>query len=107
VTNLTSGGSPDQISNLVEMGVTMPLCAMLSAKDPKIILVVLDAIRNILITAKAFDKLEAACLHLEEIGGLNKIENLQTHENEEVYRKALYIIEKFFATEVIAEMGPF
>lgn len=78
----------------------MPLSQLLTAKEPKIILVVLDAIRNILITAKAFEKLEQACLHLEEIGGLTKIETLQNHDNEEVYRKALFIIEKFFSEEV-------
>lgn len=50
--------------------------------------------------AKAFDKLEEACIHFEEIGGLTKIENLQTHENEQVYHKALHIIEEFFSEEV-------
>lgn len=37
------------------------------------------------------------CLAVEECGGLDKIEELQNHQSDQVYTKAYRIVEHFFS----------
>ncbi len=39
-------------------------------------------------------------MYIEEIDGLTKIEKLQDNENEDVYKSAFHMVEKFFSDEV-------
>merc|ERR1712168_1212828 len=107
VTNLTSGGSVQQIVHLCGEGVLKPFCDLLAAKDDKTVGVVLDGVSNILATAEKLSEVDKVAMMVEECGGLDKIEQLQAHENEVIYHKALSIIENFFpdgeeSDEVIA-----
>jgi len=99
VTNLTSGGNLDQIAYLIKCEVLKPFCALLEARDEKVLKVVMDGLANILTTASKAGQVDALCQMIEECEGLDKIEDLQNHENEEVYKKALELIENFFNDE--------
>lgn len=99
VCNFTSGGNIEQIIFLVRSGVLPPLCNLLTIKDPKVLTVVLDTITNILNAAAKVDATESVCCFIEQFGGLDKIENLQHHENAEVYRSAFSIIDNYFTGE--------
>merc|ERR1712066_566042 len=108
VTNLTSGGNVQQIVHLCGEGVLKPFCDLLAAKDDKVVCVVLDGVTNILTTAEKLGEVDKVAMMVEECGGLDRIEALQSHENETIYHKALQIIESFFTgdDQVVDEIAP-
>lgn len=64
--------------------------------------VVLDGLNNILrliSDAPEETTLDIGAL-IEECGGLDKIEALQGHENQDIYRMAFSIIDTYFSPEV-------
>ncbi|XP_034965043.1 importin subunit alpha-6 isoform X1 [Zootoca vivipara] len=104
ITNATSGGTPQQISYLVALGCTKPLCDLLTVMDSKIVQVALNGLENILRHGEQESKqngigVNPYCARIEEAYGLDKIEILQSHENQEIYQKAFDLIEHYFGVE--------
>ncbi|XP_017888441.1 importin subunit alpha isoform X2 [Ceratina calcarata] len=97
VTNLTSSGSVQQLAQLVQMGVLGPFCNLLEAKDWKTTVVVLDGLNNILSAAQKMKEVDRVAIIIEEVGGLDKLEALEHHAVEEVYQKAVAMIDSFFS----------
>ncbi|BFZ00334.1 hypothetical protein BsWGS_03373 [Bradybaena similaris] len=101
VSNLTISGKKEQVAFVVEMGVIPPFCSLLAVKDAQVVNVVLDGINNIL--KMAGDDVEQICQIIEECGGLDKIEGLQNHENEDIYKLSYEIIDNYFNDEADEE----
>lgn len=96
VANITSGGNLDQINILLQAHVLPPLGEMLKFRDASVLLVVLDTFKNLLKAAETVGEIKKLTLVIEELGVLDTIEELQHHENQDVYKICLEIIERFF-----------
>lgn len=101
ISNLTISGNRMQVVRLIQEGVIPPFCNLLSCKDTQVIQVVLDGIHNMLKISGA--QVEQIANMIEECGGLDKIEGLQSHENVEIYKLAYDIIEQYFSEDVVED----
>eukprot|EP01097_Dermamoeba_algensis_P003276 TRINITY_DN2309_c0_g1_i1.p1 TRINITY_DN2309_c0_g1~~TRINITY_DN2309_c0_g1_i1.p1 ORF type:complete len:531 (-),score=137.66 TRINITY_DN2309_c0_g1_i1:599-2158(-) len=102
ISNATSGGSPEQIRYLVAQGCIKPLCDLLSAQDSRIISVALEGLENILKVAENDKDLQGTnpvLAQIEEADGLDKIERLQKHQNNDIYERSVRILENYFGAE--------
>jgi importin subunit alpha-6/7 len=105
LSNATSGAlsRPDQIRYIVSQGCIKPLCDLLVLGDNKIMQVALDGLENILKVGETdkpgTNNVNQMSVYIEEAGGMDKIHNLQLHDNGEIYKKAYSIIDKYFNDE--------
>jgi importin subunit alpha-4/3 len=100
INNLTLSGKREQVAYVLQLGVLQPFCQLLTTEDSQILVVVLDGISNILKMASSNDDdLTAITQKIEECSGLDKIEELQNHPNEEIYKLAFDIIDNYFSEE--------
>ncbi|CAD6194868.1 unnamed protein product [Caenorhabditis auriculariae] len=97
ISNVTISGRPHQVQQMVKMGVLRPFCSLLDCKETQILQVVLDGINNILKMAGTIT--EEVTAEIERCGGLDKIESLQNHENEDIYKLTFEIIDTYFSSE--------
>merc|ERR1719181_551299 len=104
ISNATAAQNPQQIEYLIEAGCIKPLVELLSISDVKVISVALEALDNILGCGKK-RQMEAGLAEnpvvnlIELADGLSKIEALQEDPKEEVYNKAMKILEQYFPLE--------
>ena len=104
ISNATCGQVPEHIAYLVEQNALKSLSDLLEAQDARIIVVALDAIDNILKVGKDTADQQGSdenpyCTALEEMEGLEKLEELQSHANDEIYQKAIHILENYFGDD--------
>ncbi|OVA16734.1 Armadillo [Macleaya cordata] len=105
ISNATSGGSHEQIQFLVSQGCIKPLCDLLACPDPRIVTVCLEGLENILKVGEADKELgknggvNIYAQVIDECEGLDKIENLQSHDNNEIYEKAVKILERYWVED--------
>ncbi|KAE8896580.1 Importin subunit alpha-1b [Phytophthora fragariae] len=103
ISNATSGGTTEQIKYLVQQGCIPPLVKLLDVQDPRVINVSLDALENILRAGEAdmsiTDTENRMARFIEEADGIELIQNLQFHQEEDIYEKSVRIIRDYFEGE--------
>lgn len=97
ISNIATGGTDEHVMGLVALNAINALCSVLTAGDSKIVMIVLDAIEKILEVGMKAGKDYANLV--DECDGLDAIEQLQEHSNDDVYKKAISIIERYFGVE--------
>ncbi|KAI3990225.1 hypothetical protein MKX01_029203 [Papaver californicum] len=101
ITNASSGGVHEQIRYLVEQGCINSLCNLLICPDSSIVMVCLEGLENILRVGESDkesgknngDNIYADII--EECEGLDKIEALQSHDNNDIYGMSVHILETY------------
>mmetsp|Transcript_13398 Transcript_13398/g.19165 ORF Transcript_13398/g.19165 Transcript_13398/m.19165 type:complete len:545 (+) Transcript_13398:119-1753(+) len=97
LSNIATSGSSVHVQSIVELGAIDAICSILDVADTKITFVALEAIENIL---KVGQNLSRDYVNLvDECDGLDKIESLQTHVDDDVYKLSVKIIETYFGVE--------
>eukprot|EP00245_Coleochaete_scutata_P016703 TRINITY_DN7890_c0_g1_i1.p1 TRINITY_DN7890_c0_g1~~TRINITY_DN7890_c0_g1_i1.p1 ORF type:complete len:533 (+),score=135.50 TRINITY_DN7890_c0_g1_i1:184-1782(+) len=105
ISNATSGGTHEQIKYLVTQGCIKPLCDLLTCSDARIVTVALEGLENILKVGEAEKLLGQSggvnryAEFIDEAEGLDKIELLQQHTNNDIYEKAVKILETYYNLE--------
>lgn len=97
ISNVTISGKADHVLYMVDQGVIPPFCHLLGIRDAQIVQVVLDGLNNVL--KKSGQRTDEICQKIEECGGLDKIEHLQNHDSEDIYKMAYEIIDNFFSSD--------
>ncbi|XP_014495068.1 importin subunit alpha-4-like [Vigna radiata var. radiata] len=97
--NVTSKGSDENIRVLAAEGCIEALCELLTCPDPKLVRVCLEGLVNILAFGEANkdEKGNVFAQRVEECGGLDNIETLHLHENNDIHTRALWISDCFRA----------
>eukprot|EP01104_Vermistella_antarctica_P000612 TRINITY_DN10763_c0_g1_i1.p1 TRINITY_DN10763_c0_g1~~TRINITY_DN10763_c0_g1_i1.p1 ORF type:complete len:565 (+),score=131.28 TRINITY_DN10763_c0_g1_i1:79-1695(+) len=103
IANLCSGGNHNQIATLVQCGGIPPLCALLGQVDPQVITIALDALDSVLATGDEFksknNDMNPFCDMIEECEGIDLLEELQRHQNEDIYDKSSKLLVDYFQAE--------
>jgi len=81
---------------------------MLSASEPKIVTVALEGLENILRAGARIDApVNPYAQLVVEADGVTKLEGMHSHRNNEIYSRAMSIINEFFeGDEVPEQLGP-
>jgi HEAT repeat protein len=98
VVNIATAGNPAQLQQLATAGAVGPLCEVLEVDDVRAVKMALEGLEAMLRQDTENGRNDYA-VHVEEVGGLDKLENLQEHHNTEIYEFAVNLIETYYGAD--------
>lgn len=108
ISNAASSSEQSQCAHLVQLGCLTPMATLLKSIDQRIVLVAMEGLRAILAAGAAPDGPPGVsgvenvyALEIEKVGGLDEIESLQNHAADDIQKRAVEILTRFF--EVLPE----
>ena len=107
VTNTATSGQPQQISKILsDNQILKPYCELLKVNDPRMLQVVLAGLTSFFQLAEKLNSTESFCNLIEETGCLDALEDLQNHENGDIYKLSFTIIDNYFSENEKTELAP-
>jgi hypothetical protein len=100
ICNASINGSNEHVKFLVRQGAIAKLCDFLNYTDVKVVIAVLEALDVILQIGQELDEDRNSYTDLvEKADGIDKICELQKHNNDTIYAKAARLLENYFSAE--------
>ncbi len=102
LSNIATAGVAHHIDILVAEGILGPLAAVLVVDDARVVQVSLEAVEAILKQGKQYadaGRAEDFVGSFEEAGGVDALDDLQRHANEQIHTRATRLIEEFVGVE--------
>lgn len=99
ICNASINGSREQIEYIVKVGGIEKLIEFLDCSDIRIVIAVEEALDSILAKGQQQDGTNIYGNFVEAAGGIEKLEELQSHNNDKVYEKAQKLLIEYFNAE--------
>lgn len=102
ICNAINGGSPEQMRTLVlNFDIFSVLCRFMNVGDDGVIATVLKTTENLLNTGTNDPKVPENCYQVlvENNGGVDKLEDLQDHHNDDIVTQTIHILKKYWQAE--------
>ena len=98
-----NAATASRATTLVQLGAIPPMVKMLEVNDAAMQKLMLEAVGTLLEAGELLQKGKGGdnpfLVPFDEAEGVDKLESLQTHHNEEVYEKAVALLEKHFGED--------
>ena len=97
--NLSSVENEKYMKKLVDDGILIFVNECIQNDDAKIIALALEILGHVLAFGQKKGELDYFIKEIETMGMVDKLEKLQTHEDQIIYEKTIQILDTYFETE--------